>query len=237
MINKKKMKKRDILTILSFLLDIYLICSLIFKYTIFMQKQNECKWKELVTIKISFSIAIWVSISCLILILVIQSIRKYKNIDKHNFLFSVMTYTVKSSVYPFLNILNLIPFDSCSFNKKNSITNKLMITEPFVYRIFLYIFYTIIVCNLVALLFYKLLDDKKLNASKIIKYLVNTIWVFINFLFLILSLVPWILCLQFDWSTLILCLLLPLGIIFDIILYLCLKYCCCVHDYNSINIK
>ena len=79
--------------------------------------------------------------------------------------------------------------------------------------------------NLISLVFHGTLENfKERRFKKILKYLIVVFWLLINVIFLLGALIIWLFSLTLSWYLLILCILLPIELMFDLILILCISH-------------
>jgi hypothetical protein len=82
-----------------------------------------------------------------------------------------------------------------------------------------------IVGNLTSLVFHGSLNSFKDSCfKKILKYLIITLWMIINVLFLLGASIVWLFSLTLSWYFLILCILLPIELALDLISMFCSCY-------------
>ena len=203
--------------------NIYAICFVIIKFSLFMHRKPVCDFLLLNEISISFSISLWTGLAFLILVFVFNHFKK-KFKHENRVLFFFIKYTAKAAIFPFANILDRIPFEACPDQSKFNLDNTVA-TNRIIFFLFLCLFFTMITGNLISLVFHGTLENfKERRFKKILKYLIVVFWLLINVIFLLGALIIWLFSLTLSWYLLILCILLPIELMFDLILILCISH-------------
>ena len=183
--------------------------------------------------RISLSIAVWIGIIYLILILVFILLTffekdflffKFEFIKNHGILFFFISYSIQSSVYPFLYILISISFTECVLKHEN--WQEKLLTNPNVYRFFLICFFIMIIGQSASFMFRKFFQDRK-----ILKWLIIIVWIIVNLTFLIISSIAW--CILYldnlNWTDIMVCILFPIEIVLELSFQFCFKTCSCCY--------
>jgi hypothetical protein len=206
------------------LFNIYAISFIVVKFSLFIHRKEICDFLLLNEISISFSISFWTALLFLILIFVINYFKK--ELKKENkILFYIIKYTSKAAIFPFASILDRIPFRSCPSQSNKFNLDSTVATNRIVFILFLCLFFIMIVGNLTSLVFHGSLNSFKDSCfKKILKYLIITLWMIINVLFLLGASIVWLFSLTLSWYFLILCILLPIELALDLISMFCSCY-------------